>query len=179
MPQRQPVLYGIAVAGLIGTLGVATFAYADDDHPPSRGQIAFAQEVSDLLLNELFAALVTEFDETTPANVEEGKQAISLVFNDHNRNMRLVGSFRPLLGGANNRPDDRFERTALQRALTTGQPQTAVQKVNDRWLYRRSVPLSNFHDACVLCHSNFGPKNPAQQVGMLVLAVPIRTSHDD
>jgi hypothetical protein len=176
MRQRQPGLYGIAVAGLIGTLGVATFAYADDDHPPSTGQIAFAQEVSDLLLNELFAALVTEFDETTPANVPHGKQAISLLFNDLNRNMRLVGSFRPLLGGANNRPDGSFERRALQRALV-GQTHTAVQKVNDRWLYRRSVPLSNFHKACVLCHSNFGPTNPNQWVGMLVLAVPIRSSH--
>ena len=56
-----------------------------------------------------------------------------------------------------------------------------MQKVNDRWFYRRSVPLSNtFHTACVLCHANFTAEfftrtnNPGQWVGALVLAVPIR-----
>jgi hypothetical protein len=73
------------------------------------------------------------------------------------RAIRLIGSLAPLLGG---------------------QAYAAVQKVDDRWLYRRSFPLSNFHDACVLCHANFGPENPAQWVGALVMAVPIRSSDD-
>ena len=107
-------------------------AKASHDEAPSPRQIAFAQEVSDLMLNELVAALFQEFDETTPQNVEHGKQAISLIFNDLNRDMRLVGAFGPLLGGSNDRPDDRFERTALSRALA-GEPYAAVQKVNDRW----------------------------------------------
>ena len=177
MRQRHRVLYGIAVTGLIAALGVATIASASDDGPPTSGQIAFATEVSDLMLNELVAALFQEFDETTPANVEHGKQAISLIFNDRNRNMRLVGSFAPLLGGSNNRPSGGFERTALQLALDGGQAYTAVQKVNDTWLYRRSIPLSNdFHPNCVLCHSNFTGE---QWVGTLVLAIPIKSTDDD
>ena len=50
------------------------------------GQVASAQQVSDLMVNELVAALFKECDETTPQNVEHGKQAISLIFNDLNRN---------------------------------------------------------------------------------------------
>ena len=79
-------------------------------------------------------------------------------------------------------PDDRFETTALRRALA-GEAYAAVQKVNDRWYYRRSVPLSNtMHPNCVLCHSNFTAdffnrtNNPEQRVGALVLGVPIRTT---
>jgi hypothetical protein len=87
--------------------------------------------------------------------VPHGKQAISLVFNDHNRDMRLVGAFRPFLGGSNNRPSDTFESTALTLALK-GEAYTDVEEVNDTWYYRRSVPLSNtFHANCVLCHTNF------------------------
>src|SRR5262245_22865098 len=93
---------------------VAVAASASDDRPPSRSHIAFAEDVSTLLLNELVAALLKEFDETTTLNVEHGKQAISLIFNDVNRDIRLVGAFSPLLGGANNRPGDRFEAAALK-----------------------------------------------------------------
>jgi hypothetical protein len=57
-----------------------------------------------------------------------------------------------------------------------------VQKVNDSWYYRRSVPLSNtLHPNCVLCHTNFTTdffnrtNNPGQWVGTLVLGVPIRS----
>ena len=132
------------------------------------------------MLNELVAALFQEFDETTPQNVEHGKQAISLIFNDLNRDMRLVGTVGPLLGGNNDRPDDRFERTALRRALE-GEAYAAVQKVNDTWYYRRSVPLTNtMHPNCVLCHTNFtadffnSTNNPGQWVGTLVLGVPIK-----
>ena len=183
MQHTQPVLYRIAVTGLIAALGAAAIARAEPGQPTNK-QIAFAQQVSDLMLNELVAALFTEFDETTPDNVEHGKQAISLIFNDLNRNMRLVGTFRPL-GGTNNRPSTSFEQTALPLALT-GQAQTAVQQINNEWFYQRSVPLSNtFHAACVLCHSNFTPaffaanNNPGEWVGMLVLAVPIRSNRDD
>src|SRR5712672_718623 len=84
------------------------------DKQPSTEQIAVAKQVYGLMFNELVAALFTEFDETTPANVEQGKLAISLIFNDKNRDMRLIGTFAPLLGGRNNRPSDAFERTALE-----------------------------------------------------------------
>jgi hypothetical protein len=179
------LLFGIAAAGLVAGLGAAAVARGNDDGPPSAAQVAFGQEVSDLMVNELVAALFQEFDETTPDNVEHGKQAISLIFNDLNRDMRLVGAFSPLLGGSNDRPDDSFERMALSRALT-GQPYTAVQKINDTWFYRRSVPLSNtFHQNCVLCHANFtaaffnSTNNPGQWVGTLVVRVPIESNDDD
>jgi hypothetical protein len=182
MVRKHPVFVGVVVTLCIAALGLAVIASADDDERPSNRQIAFAQQVSDLMVNELVAALFKEFDETTPQNVEHGKQAISLIFNDVNRDMRLIGTFGPLLGGSNDRPSDRFERTALQSALA-GDAITAVQKVNDTWVYRRSVPLSNtLHPNCVLCHTTFTPEffartnNPDQMVGALVLSVPIRTN---
>lgn len=172
------IVTGVAVTtvGLVG--------HANNDRnghgQPSTAQVATAQKVSDLMLNELLAALFQEFNETTPDNVDEGEQAISLIFNDLNRDMRLVGTFGPLLGGANDRPADGFERTALNLALD-GKAYTAVERVDGTWLYRRSVPLSNtFHPACVLCHQNFtsdffeSTDNAGQWVGTLVLGVPIR-----
>jgi hypothetical protein len=177
---RQKRVFGFGVTGLIVAWCLVVTVRAAPNAPPSAEQIAFAQGVSDLLVNELVAALFQEFNETTPDNVEHGKQAISLIFNDLNREIRLVGTFAPLLGGNNNRPSGNFERTAIQEALT-GQPHTAVQEENNTWFYRRTVPLSNtFHPNCVLCHTNFTPdffsstNNPGQWVGMLVLSVPIK-----
>jgi hypothetical protein len=179
MRERYRVATRLAVACCLATVGTVVIAYANDDDRPTRGQIAFAQEVSGLMVNEIVAALFQEFNETTPDNIEHGKQAISLIFNDLNRDMRLIGTFRPLLGGGNDRPSDQFERTALRRALE-GEAETAVQRVNDRWYYRRSVPLSNtLHTACVQCHANFTPElfenNPGEWVGALVVGVPINT----
>jgi hypothetical protein len=158
------------------SLGLAVSAGVSADIPPTTAQIAFAQQVSDLLLNELVAALFQEFGETTPANVEHGKQAISIIFNNRNKDIRLIGTFEPQ-GGTNNLPSDSFEKSALAAALT-GQTQTAVEKVQGEWLFRRSVPLSNlFHANCVLCHTNFTPSsfsstgNPGQWVGALMLRV--------
>jgi hypothetical protein len=185
MVRKHSWLFGVVIACCLAAAGLAAVAYADDDQRPSPSKIAFAQQVSDLMVNELVAALFQEFDETTPENVEHGKQAISLIFNDLNRDMRLVGTFSPLLGGSNDRPADGFETTALRRALT-GQPHVAVQQVNDTWFYRRSVPLSNtLHKACVLCHTNFTSdffertNNPGQWVGALVIAVPIKSGDDN
>jgi hypothetical protein len=59
--------------------------------PPSDEAVAFAQRTSDLLLATLFAALTQEFDETTPANVEEGSRSISLVFSDSHSNFGWSG----------------------------------------------------------------------------------------
>lgn len=102
--------------------------------------------------------------------MEEGKQSISLVFNDRNRDMRLVGTFGPLQ--SNNRPRDAFERKAHLLALA-GQPHTAVERVDGAWYYRRSIPLSNFRAECALCHTNFPPGPTPDQVGALMLRVPI------
>jgi len=128
----------IALATLLIASGLTGLGYTNDS--PSSESIAFAQRTSDLMLNELLAALFQEFNETTPNNVEEGKQAISLIFNDSN-----------------------------------------IERLGNRWYYRRSVALSNaFHPACVLCHTNFTPQffqktnNPGQWVGALTLRVPIK-----
>jgi hypothetical protein len=175
-----------AVVAILAGFGLAAHARSDrhDHGPPSATQIATAQKVSDLMLNELLAALFQEFGETTADNVDEGEQAISLIFDDANRSMRLVGAFAPLLGGENDRPADGFERAALDDALE-GNARTAVERVDGTWLYRRSIPLSNtFHPNCVLCHQGFTSDffartdNPGQWVGALVLCVPVRGARD-
>lgn len=169
MHPKKLVVYGILVAGLITGLGMSASAH-DTHNPPASEQVAFAERTSDLLLATLFAALTQEFDETTVDNVEEGKRSISLVFNNRNEDMRLVGTLRPLQ--ANNRPYDAFERKAHKLALT-GQAYTAVERVDDQWYYRRSVPLSNFRVECSYCHTNF-PSGPTPDwVGALMLRVPI------
>jgi len=171
----------IALAVLLAAAGLTGLGYGADS--PSNEEVAFAQRTSDLMLNELLAALFKEFNETTPSNVEEGKQAISLIFNDSNRDMRLIGIFPPLQGGFNDLPSDSFEQKSLALALK-GQANASVEKVGNRWFYRRSVALSNtFHQACVLCHTNFTNEffqqtnNPGQWVGALTLRVPIKNEN--
>lgn len=171
----------IAFAVLLAVIGITGFGSAKNS--PSNEAVAFAQRTSDLMLNELKAALFQEFNETTPENVEEGKQAISLIFNDANRDMRLIGALPPLLGGYNDLPTDSFELKALARARQ-GEDTWSVERMDNRWYYRRSMALSNtFHQACVLCHTNFTPQffsqtnNPGQWVGALTLRVPIRNEN--
>jgi hypothetical protein len=122
------------------------------------------------MFNTLFAALTQEFNETTADNVEQGKQSISLIFNDQNKDMRLVGTYGPLR--ENDRPRDNFEFQANALALA-GQAYTSVQKVDNQWYYRRSIPLSNFRAECALCHVNFPVGPTSDQVGALMLRVPI------
>ena len=170
MHLKKMVTLCILAAGLLSGLGLTALA-DDGGAPPSNDQIAFAQRTSDLLLATLFAALTQEFDETTLSNVEEGKHSISLVFNDRNEDMRLVGTFGPLR--ENDRPSDAFERKAHLLALS-GQAYDAVQRVNDRWYYRRSIPLSNFRAECSYCHTNFPAGPTSDWVGALMLRVPIQ-----
>lgn len=169
MHLKRLVTYGILATGVVIGLGLTASAH-DADSPPSSEQVAFAQRTSDLLLATLFAALTQEFDETTVDNVEEGKQSISLVFNDRNEDIRLVGTLGPLQ--ASNRPNDAFERQAHTLALT-GQAHTAVQRVSGQWYYRRSIPLSNFRVECSYCHSNFPAGPTPDWTGALMLRVPI------
>jgi hypothetical protein len=170
----------IGLVFLLTFVGLSGFGQADNS--PSNEAIDFAARAGDLMQNELVAALFQEFDETTPNNVEEGKQAISLIFNDSNRDMRLIGIFPPFQGGSNDLPSDSFEQTAMDLALQ-GQGYTSVEQVGNQWYYRRSIALSNtFHQNCVLCHTNFTEKffkqskNPGQWVGALTLRVPIKTN---
>src|SRR5215831_6108335 len=165
---------GIAVASLIVVVGVGPVAIAQNNQRPTRANIEFAKGTADLLQNEMIAALLQEFNETTAANAAQGKVAIGLVFNDANPAIRLIGNLSPLDPG--NVPRDGFERTALFNAVKlNGTPFDAVeqsQDENNNWFYRRSIPLSNFHPACVICHTNFGPQNPNEWVGALTLRVP-------
>jgi hypothetical protein len=170
----------IILVALFAVAGLTGFGYANN--PPSNEAVTFAQTTSNLMLNELKAALFQEFNETTTDNVEHGKQAISLIFNDANRDMRLIGNFAPVLGGANDLPMDSFEQQALVRSLR-GENITSVERMDGGWYYRSSLALSNtFHAACVLCHTNFTPQffqqtnNPGQWVGALTLRVPINAN---
>jgi hypothetical protein len=168
----------IAAVLLTFTLTGVHVTTADDDNDrPSAEQEKFADEVYQLMFKELVAALFTEFDDTIahPENVEQGKEAISLIFHNKNRNMRLVGAFTPLLGGSNNFPGDDFEKAALKKALR-GQEHRNVERVAGQWYLRRSFPLNNaLHPACVLCHTNFPPNQGSQWVGALMQRVPIET----
>jgi hypothetical protein len=166
---RKLVKYGIFVLMLV--IGFCFTATARGfEIPPPIQQIAIAQQTSDLMFNTLFAALTQEFNETTADNVEQGKQSISLIFNDQNKDMRLVGTYGPLR--ENDRPRDNFEFQANALALA-GQAYTSVQKVDNQWYYRRSIPLSNFRAECALCHVNFPVGPTSDQVGALMLRVPI------
>src|SRR5215471_18352066 len=95
MPNARWFIAAVLLALILTGVPLPTVA----DDAPSAAQIAVAKEVYDLMFKELVAALFTEFDDTTPANVQQGKLAISLIFNDANRDMRLVGTFVPLRGG--------------------------------------------------------------------------------
>ncbi len=168
-----------ALVVLLAAASLVAFGRVNND-PPTDAQKEFAVQTADLLQAEVFAALLQEFGETTPENVEQGKLAVSLVFHDANRDIRLIGNAEPLLGGNNNIPADPFEQQSLALALQ-GQPNTAVERHGNRWYYRRSIALSNsFHTSCALCHTNFTPQffeqtnNPGQWVGALTLRVPIK-----
>ncbi len=169
----------VALVVLVAVAALAAFGRVEQD-PPTAQEKEFAEQTADLLQKEVFAALLQEFGETTPENVEQGKRAVSLIFHDANRDIRLIGNAGPLLGGNNNIPSDDFERESLARALQ-GEPYQVVERHGNRWYYRRSVALSNsFHTSCALCHTNFTPQyfeqthNDGQWVGALTLRVPVK-----
>jgi len=165
--------FGIAVASLIVGMGAVMSAHAGER--PTQAKIDYAKGIAQLLQNEMIAALLQEFNETTAANAAQGKVAISLIFNNQNPAIRLIGTMSPL--DPRNAPRDRFETTALFKAVQqNGTPYESVERSqdgNNEWVYRRSIPLSNFHPACVLCHTSFGPQNASEWVGALTLRVPI------
>ena len=169
----------VVLVFLMAAVALVAFGRVNNDSPTD-AEKETAVQTANLLQAEVFAALLQEFGETTPENVEQGKQAISLVFHDANRDIRLIGSFGPLLGGNNNIPSDDFEQQSLALALQ-GKPNTTVERHGNRWYYRRSIALSNaIHTSCAQCHTNFTPQffqntnNPDQWVGALTLRVPIK-----
>jgi hypothetical protein len=179
MRLKKLVMRGILLPAIVISLIVASMTSAFAGHgnnPPTQNQVAFATIVADRMQSELFSALTNEFEFTTtstlPNKVQIGNQAISLIFNDKNRDMRLIGTLEPL--SQNDLPRDDFERTANAKALAGENIFAKVEQVNGKWYYRRSVPLSNFSPSCALCHTNFGATNPDQRVGALALRVPIQ-----
>src|SRR5262245_43929589 len=114
----------IALATLLIAAGPTGLGYTNDS--PSSESIAFAQRASDRRLDELRAALCHEVSETTPNGAEEGNQGMSLICNDSNRDMRLIGIFPPLQGVLNDIPSDLVEQKALALALR-GQATTSVE----------------------------------------------------
>jgi len=161
---------GIVVIGVV----VGAAASADSSHPPSQDEIDFTKGASDLMTNTVVAALIQEIGETTPQNAEQGKLSISLVFDDRNDHMRLVGTLDPLHD--NDYPQDRFEAIALQNAMV-GHAYDSVERDDGRWVYRRSIPLSNFAPQCQICHANFTSLPSTAWVGALMLKLPIHTQH--
>jgi len=170
MGLKKLVSYGIFVLVFVIGFGFTSIARGFD-YPPPTPKIEFAQETSDLMLNTLFAALTQEFDETTVDNVEQGKHSISLIFNDQNKDMRLVGTVGPLR--QSDRPRDNFERQANALALA-GQAYMSVEREGNEWYYRRSIPLSNFRAECALCHVNLPVGPTSDWVGALMLRVPVK-----
>jgi hypothetical protein len=75
--------FGIVVASLIVGVGAVAIA-RQDNHRPTQANVDYAKGVAQLLQNEMIAALLQEFNETTAANAAQGKVAIGLIFNDAN-----------------------------------------------------------------------------------------------
>src|SRR6185295_3258693 len=76
----------ITLVTLLTIAAVSGFGRANNSL--SHEEIAFSRVTNGLSTNELFPALLKEFGETTTGNVERGKQAISLIFKNANRNIR-------------------------------------------------------------------------------------------
>lgn len=175
MRLNKLITRGLIAAVLVLGLSLATISksYAFFHNPqPTQSQVAFAERTGELMFQTILAALLQEFKETTDANVQEGNHSISLIFNDKNRDMRLIGTRDPLR--RNDRPSDNFERRANNLALTAGTPLTGVEQIDHQWFYRRSVPLTNFDPSCAKCHINYKPFASTERVGALVLRIPIK-----
>lgn len=122
-------------------------------HAPDPADEAFASGVADAMVDRIVALLFREFAVTTEDNAATGIEAISNVFYDGNRTMRLVGDVEPLQD--NNYPQDDFERQALALAKA-GQNFSRTERVRGRWWVRKSIAVStDFSPSCVFCHPNF------------------------
>ena len=63
--------FGIAVVSLIVGVGAVAIARADSQHA-TQANTDYAKGVAQLLQNEMIAALLQEFNETTAANAAQG-----------------------------------------------------------------------------------------------------------
>src|SRR5262249_22615954 len=81
LPMTKIMTFAAAAASLIAGIGAVATAQVVNQRP-SQQKIDFAKGTANLLQNEMIAALLTEFNETTTANAEQGKIAISLIFDN-------------------------------------------------------------------------------------------------
>ncbi len=96
-------IFAIALATLIATAGFSLLK-ADANKTPSPAEIAAAEAASGSLIGTLAVGLFSLFDVTVPATVDQGNEAIRIIFDDGNPNIRLVGENGPL--SDDNRPRD-------------------------------------------------------------------------
>ncbi len=139
-------------------------------HGPDPQDEIFASAVADAMVDRLVALLFREFEVTTAENAPVGTAAISNIFHDDNKLMRLVGDVQPLQNS--NRPRDDFERDALA-AAKLGNNFSRTERVNGRWWVRKSIAVATtFSTSCVHCHSNFATvSNP--WVGALMVRAKV------
>jgi len=141
-------------------------------HGPDPQDEMFAAAVADAMIDRLVALLFREFAVTTADNAPVGTAAISNIFHDDNKLMRLVGDVQPLR--SNDRPRDDFERDALA-AAKLGNNFSRTERVNGRWWVRKSLAVSTgFSTSCVFCHANF-----ASVTNPWVGALMVRAEVDD
>jgi hypothetical protein len=176
----QAVLASVLVIGFGLTAMTGGQAYSYNKPPLTAPAVIYAKETTDILQSRVIAALVNEFANTSPATAAKGSDAISLIFNDKNHNMRLVGTVGPLR--RNDYPEDAFEQKVVAKALNEQLPFDPANPIDEidgapgQWYYRRALPINNAMSAsCVMCHANYAflPSNK-QTVGVLALKVPIK-----
>lgn len=171
-------LLGVLLLGIASTACVDQDIVEDDTSTteqashssPDPDDEMFAAAVADAMIDRIVALLFREFEVTTPENAAVGTEAISNIFHNDNDLMRLVGDVGPLQ--RSNRPQDRFERDALE-AAKLGQNFSRTERVNGRWWVRKSIAVATtFSTSCVHCHSNFdGLANP--WVGALMVRAKV------
>ena len=166
----------VLVIGLGLTTMATSQAFGYHNPRPSEASIASAKKTGIILESRLLAALGQEFSQTTAATAANGSTAISLIFNNKNHDMRLVGTVEPL--SRNDYPRNQYEHYVIAQAVGAqkADPTDRVYIADDQWYYSRALPVSNsMSPSCVLCHTNYGrlPAN-RQVVGALVTRVPIK-----
>ena len=165
MQQMKLMVIGTLCLGLVASCVDSTEPVEEQPttvakvHPPSAADEAFASAVADAMIDRLVALLFREFAVTTAENAPVGTAAISNIFDNANKSMRLVGDVDPLQ--RSNLPQDDFERDALA-AAKLGNNFSRTERVRGDWYVRKSLAVSTtFSTSCVHCHSNFvGLANP-------------------
>jgi hypothetical protein len=169
----QAVIASVLVIGF-GITAMTSQASSYNKPALNSPAVVYASETTNILQARLFAALTQEFAVTTAETAPKASDAISIIFNDKNHDMRLVGTVGPLR--QNDYPEDNFEQTAVAKAVNqqNGAVSEAVTGEPGEWYYRRAVPLSNFSESCKLCHLNYRSLPSTKIVGVLALKVPVK-----